>query len=187
MATFVPAAPFTAPASRPVELRTISSVASSTCSASTWWPSSSLISRLTAIRPISAQILPLLRQAKALNPHLQIIASPWSPPAWMKTNSSLIGGRLIDDPRIYRSYALYLLKFVQAYRANGVTVNAITVQNEPQNRTPSGYPGTDMPSAQEEKVIADLGPMLRDAGLRTQIFAYDHNWSEHPNDIAATP
>ena len=47
-----------------------------------------------------AQILPLLRQAEALNPHLQIIASPWSPPAWMKTNGSLIGGRLIDDPRI---------------------------------------------------------------------------------------
>ena len=134
-----------------------------------------------------AQILPLLRQAEALNPHLQIIASPWSPPAWMKTNGSLIGGRLIDDPRIYRSYALYLLKFVQAYRANGVHVDAITVQNEPQNRTPSGYPGTDMPSAQEEKVISDLGPMLRAAGLRTQIFAYDHNWTEHPNDVAATP
>ncbi len=134
-----------------------------------------------------AQILPLLRQAAAINPHLQIIASPWSPPAWMKTNDSLIGGRLIDDPRIYRSYALYLLKFVQAYRANGVRVDAITVQNEPQNRTPSGYPGTDMPSAQEEKVIEDLGPMLRAAGLPTQIFAYDHNWTEHPNDVAATP
>ena len=105
----------------------------------------------------------------------------------MKTGGSLIGGRLIDDPRIYRSYALYLIKFVQAYRANGVTVDAITVQNEPQNRTPAGYPGTDMPSAQEEKVIEDLGPMLRAAGLHTQILAYDHNWSEHPNDVATTP
>ena len=44
------------------------------------------------------------------------MATPWSPPAWMKTNGSLVGGRLIDDPRIYRSYALYLVKFVQAYR-----------------------------------------------------------------------
>ena len=61
------------------------------------------------------------------------------------------------------------------------------MQNEPQNRTPSGYPGTDMPSAQEEKVIEDLGPMLHAAGLRTQIFAYDHNWTEHPNDVASTP
>jgi glucosylceramidase len=134
-----------------------------------------------------AQILPLLREAQAINPRLQIIATPWSPPAWMKTSGSLIGGRLIDSPRVYRSYALYLLKFVEAYKANGVTVDTITVQNEPQNRTPSGYPGTDMPSWQEEKVVEDLGPMLRDAGLRTRILAYDHNWTEHPNDVAATP
>jgi glucosylceramidase len=133
-----------------------------------------------------AQILPLLRQAEALNPRLQIMGSPWSPPAWMKTSGSLIGGRLIDDPRIYRSYALYLLKFVQAYRAAGVTVDAITVQNEPQNRSPSGYPGTDLPSWQEDQVIDQLGPMLRTAGLHTRILAYDHNWSEHPNDIAST-
>jgi glucosylceramidase len=135
----------------------------------------------------TAKILPLLRQARRLNPELQIVASPWSPPAWMKDNDSLIGGRLIDSPRIYRSYALYLTKFVQAYRARGVTVDTITVQNEPQNRTPAGYPGTDMPSWQEERVIAALGPMLRAAGLHTKILAYDHNWSEHPNDIAATP
>jgi glucosylceramidase len=134
-----------------------------------------------------AQILPLLRQAEALNPRLQIIASPWSPPAWMKTTGTLIGGRLTDDPRIYHSYALYLLKFIEAYQASGVTVNAITVQNEPQNRTPSGYPGTDMPSWQEDAVIGDLGPMLQAAHLKTQIFAYDHNWQEHPNDVASTP
>ena len=47
------------------------------------------------------------------------MATPWSPPAWMKTSGSLIGGRLIDDPEIYRSYALYLLKLIQAYRARG--------------------------------------------------------------------
>jgi glucosylceramidase len=134
-----------------------------------------------------AQILPLLRQAQELNPRLQIIASPWSPPAWMKTAGSLIGGRLIDDPRIYHAYALYLLKFVEAYRANGVTVNAITVQNEPQNRAPAGYPGTDLPSWQEDAVIGDLGPMLQAAHLKTRIFAYDHNWQEHPNDVASTP
>ncbi len=134
-----------------------------------------------------AQILPLLRQAERINPSLQIIATPWSPPAWMKTGGSLIGGRLIDDPRIYRAYAAYLLKFVQAYRANGVRVDAITVQNEPQNRAPAGYPGTDMPSWQEEKVIDALGPMLRAYGLSTKIFAYDHNWTEHPNDQASTP
>jgi glucosylceramidase len=133
------------------------------------------------------QILPLLRQAKALNPQLQVMASPWSPPAWMKSGGSLVGGRLIDDPRIYRSYALYLLKFIQAYGASGVPVDAITIQNEPQFRTPSGYPGTDLPSWQAAEVIEELGPMLRAAGLHTRILGYDHNWTEHPNDAAGTP
>jgi glucosylceramidase len=64
-----------------------------------------------------AEILPLLREAERLNPQLQIVATPWSPPAWMKTSQSLIGGRLIDAPRIYRSYALYLTRFIEAYRA----------------------------------------------------------------------
>jgi glucosylceramidase len=134
-----------------------------------------------------AEILPLLREAERINPRLTIMATPWSPPAWMKTSDSLIGGRLIDNPKIYFSYALYLLKFVAAYRVQGVHVDAITVQNEPQNRTPGGYPGTDMPAIQEEKVIEDLGPMLRAAGLHTKILAYDHNWTEHPNDVASTP
>jgi glucosylceramidase len=133
------------------------------------------------------RILPLLRQAERLNPKLRVVATPWSPPAWMKTGGSLDGGRLIDDPRIYRAYAAYLVKFVLAYRAAGVPVDTLTVQNEPQNRTPSGYPGTDMPSWQEAKVIEDLGPMLRAAGLRTKILGYDHNWTEHPNDAASTP
>src|SRR5260370_5427464 len=105
----------------------------------------------------------------------------------MTRGGSMIGGRLLEDPRFYGSSAWSLLKLVEAYGSAGVRVETITVQNEPQNRTPSGYPGTDMPSWQEAKVITDLGPMLRDAGLRTQILAYDHNSTEHPNDIAATP
>jgi glucosylceramidase len=134
-----------------------------------------------------AQILPLLRQALRLNPQIKVIGSPWSPPAWMKTNQSLIGGRLIDSPRIYDAYARYLVKFVRAYKREGVPVYALTVQNEPQNRRPSGYPGMDMPVAQQAKLIAVLGPMLRKARLDTKILGYDHNWSVHPDDIASTP
>jgi glucosylceramidase len=134
-----------------------------------------------------AQILPLLRRAKALNPRLTVIATPWSPPAWMKTNDSLIGGRLKDDPRIYAAYARYFVKFVQAYRAAGVPVDYLTVQNEPQNRQPNAYPGMDLPVAQEVKLIAAVGPALRAAGLGTRILAYDHNWATHPGDIATTP
>ena len=134
-----------------------------------------------------AQILPLLRRAKALNPRLTVIATPWSPPAWMKTTDSLIGGRLKDDPRVYAAYARYFVKFVQAYRAAGVPVDFLTVQNEPQNRQPNAYPGMDLPVAQEVKLIEAVGPALRAAGLRTRILAYDHNWATHPGDIATTP
>jgi len=134
-----------------------------------------------------AQILPLLREALALNPSISVVASPWSPPAWMKTGDSLIGGRLIDDPRIYDAYARYLVKFVQAYARAGVPIDYLTVQNEPQNRAPNGYPGTDMPVAQEAAVIDRLGPLLAQASPRTKILGYDHNWQEHPNDIANTP
>ncbi len=133
------------------------------------------------------QILPLLRQAKRLNPQLTVMATPWSPPAWMKTGDSLVGGRLKDDPAIYRAYARYLTKFVQAYRAAGVPIDYLSVQNEPQNRHPDAYPGTDLPVAQEIKIIEQLGPMLRATSPRTKILAYDHNWQTHPNDAAQTP
>jgi glucosylceramidase len=134
-----------------------------------------------------AQILPLLRQALALNPRLKVVGSPWSPPAWMKTNGSLIGGRLIDQPRIYSAYARYFVEFVEAYERAGVPVYAVTVQNEPQNRNPSGYPGMDLPVAQEAKLIVAVGRAFRAAGIDTKILGYDHNWSMHPDDIASTP
>jgi glucosylceramidase len=133
------------------------------------------------------QILPLLRRALALNPKLKVMGTPWSPPAWMKTNQSLVGGRLIDSPRIYDAYARYFVKFVRAYKRAGVPIYALTLQNEPQNRKPNAYPGMDMPVRQEAKLIEALGPKLQRAGLRTKLLGYDHNWEEHPNDVAQTP
>jgi glucosylceramidase len=133
------------------------------------------------------EILPLLRTALALNPQLKVIGTPWSPPAWMKTNGSLIGGKLIDDPRIYAAYAQYFVKFVKGYQGAGVPVYAVTPQNEPQNRNPNGYPGMDLPVAQEAKLVVAIGQAFQKAGINTKILGYDHNWSEHPNDIANTP
>jgi glucosylceramidase len=133
------------------------------------------------------EILPLLRRALALNPKLKVMGTPWSPPAWMKTNQSLVGGRLIDSPRIYDAYARYFVKFVRAYKRAGVPIYALTLQNEPQNRKPNAYPGMDMPVRQEAKLIEALGPKLQRAGLRTKLLGYDHNWEEHPNDVANTP
>jgi glucosylceramidase len=134
-----------------------------------------------------AQVLPLLRRARQLNPRLTVMATPWSPPAWMKTGDSLVGGRLKDDPAVYRAYARYLVKFVLAYRAAGVPIDYLSVQNEPQNRAPRAYPGTDMPVRQQVAVIQALGPLLQRVSPRTRILAYDHNWSTHPDDVATTP
>ena len=64
----------------------------------------------------------------------------------MKTNGDLVGGRLIDEPRVYATYAQYFVKFVRAYEAARVPVHAVTLQNEPQNRNPSAYPGIDLPA-----------------------------------------
>ena len=66
-------------------------------------------------------------------------------------------------------------------------VYAVTVQNEPQNRNPSGYPGMDLPVAQEAKLIVAIGRAFREARIDTKIFGYDHNWSMHQGDIASTP
>ncbi len=129
-----------------------------------------------------AQILPLLREALALNPRLKVMGTPWSPPAWMKTNDDLVGGRFLADPRVYDAYARYFVRFVQDYARAGVPVDALTLQNEPQNRNPSAYPGMDLRDDEEARLAEAVGPALRRAGLRTKLLGYDHNWSLHPND-----
>ncbi|MEV6931705.1 discoidin domain-containing protein [Dactylosporangium sp. NPDC051485] len=134
-----------------------------------------------------AQVLPLLREAKRLNPQLKIMATPWSPPAWMKTGDSLASGELKDDPEVYAAYAAYLTRFVLAYTAAGAPIDYITVQNEPQNRDAGGGPVMGLDTTQAAKVIEILGPLLRFLSPRTKILGYDHNWQTHPNDVANTP
>ncbi|UOZ04962.1 glycoside hydrolase [Amycolatopsis sp. WQ 127309] len=131
------------------------------------------------------QIIPLLKQAKALNPQLTVMASPWSPPGWMKTSGSMIDGKLKDDPAIYRAYADYLVKFLQAYRAAGVDVSYLTIQNEPQALLRLDYPGTDLGVGQAAKVVDELAPAIKRAGLPTRILGFDHNWALHWYDAAA--
>ncbi len=123
-------------------------------------------------------IIPQLQQAQALNPNLQIMASPWSPPAWMKTNQSLIGGQL--DPQYHASYASYFEKFIDAYAAEGLTIDSVSMQNEP-HHLPSNYPGAYMSSAQQADLIKNhVGPRFAAEGIDTKIFLWDHNWDE-PN------
>jgi glucosylceramidase len=121
-----------------------------------------------------AYILPMLRAARVKNPTIRIMASPWTAPAWMKTNRSLIdGGRL--RPEAYATYASYFVRFLQGYAAASVPVHSLTVQNEP--KTAPHYPSMLMTSAEQATFIGQhLGPALARAGLRQQIYAWDHNW-----------
>ncbi|WP_211293702.1 ricin-type beta-trefoil lectin domain protein [Lentzea kentuckyensis] len=123
----------------------------------------------------NAYVLPLIRQAKQLNPQLSIMATPWSAPAWMKNNNSLIQGSL-NDSRI-GVYADYLVKFTQSYQAAGAPIDYLSVQNEP-NFEPPGYPGMRMSAQQQVNVINNLVPKLRAAGQQARILGYDHNWDD---------
>ncbi|MDE1175326.1 MAG: glycoside hydrolase family 30 beta sandwich domain-containing protein [Edaphobacter sp.] len=122
-------------------------------------------------------ILPITRQAIALNPKITVMASPWSAPAWMKTKGSLDGGQLRDEALPF--YANYLTRAIQAYQKAGVPIRYLTVQNEPLYET-KNYPGTFLPATQAAVLIGKyLGPELKHDGLKTAILAYDHNW-DHP-------
>ncbi|MCX2732204.1 glucosylceramidase [Saccharopolyspora sp. NFXS83] len=130
-----------------------------------------------------ADILPLLRRAGELAPELNVVATPWSAPAWMKSNGSMVGGEL--PAHNYQVFADYLVRFVQAYEQAGVPIDSLTPQNEPLNDPPS-YPGSPMsPDAQAAFIGNDLGPKLDAAGLDTKILAYDHNWddTDYPNHV----
>src|SRR5258708_16075734 len=121
-----------------------------------------------------ADRLPVIKRALAINPQLTLVGSPWSPPAWMKTSGSLITGTL--KPEVFPSFADYFVKFVQAYGAEGVPIAAITLQNEPAFE-PNNYPGMRLDRPQRAEVLGrHLGPALTRAGLKTQIWDWDHNW-----------
>ena len=128
-------------------------------------------------------ILPALREALAVNPAIKIIGTPWSMPGWMKSSDSLITGSL--NPDSYAAFAQYFVKYVEAYKAAGVPIWAITMQNEPLFE-PKDYMGLGMKAEQQKVVLRDhLGPAFEKAGLTTRIMVYDHNWSrtEYPATI----
>lgn len=123
-----------------------------------------------------AYIIPALQDALKINPALQVMASPWSAPAWMKSSGELGKGSLL--PEFYAAYAHYFVKFIQAYEAKNIPIYAITLQNEP-HFEPGSYPGMKMePQEAAEFVKNHLKPAFDKAGIKTKILMWDHNWSE---------
>ncbi|MBI3346141.1 MAG: glycosyl hydrolase [Burkholderiales bacterium] len=131
-----------------------------------------------SIAPARADVLPTARAARALNPDLAVMATPWSPPGWMKTTDSLIKGTL--KPEYHDAFARYLTQTVQAFAAEGVPIDYLSLQNEP-DFEPDNYPGMRLSPQQRISLVGDhVGPALRAAGLATRLLELDHNW-----DLAA--
>jgi glucosylceramidase len=136
--------------------------------------------------PDKTTVVPVLKEILAIHPGIKIFGSPWSAPAWMKTNDKLKDGHL--KPEYYDAYAKYFVKYLQAMRAEGIELEAVTIQNEPLN--PKNTPSMVMFAPEEAAFISKaLAPALRGAGLQTRIWIYDHNPDvpSYPLDILADP
>ncbi|NNT72847.1 glucosylceramidase [Flavobacterium sp. IMCC34852] len=119
-----------------------------------------------------AQLIQLLKDILQINSNIKIMATPWSPPVWMKDNGSSIGGSLL--PQYYSVYAQYFVKYIQAMQAEGIVIDAITPQNEPLH--PGNNPSMLMLATEQANFIKNnLGPAFQAAGITTKIVAYDHN------------
>ena len=125
--------------------------------------------------------LPMMLRAKALNPELTLLGTPWSPPAWMKDSGALGSGKLL--PQYYGTLANYFVKWMQAWHANGLGISAVTMQNEP-HFEPGGYQGMRMEPADQDAFALQLGPAIQAAGYSTRIICWDHNCDEVSYPIA---
>lgn len=129
-----------------------------------------------SLSPDQKDLIPVLKQVIKLNPDIKIMGSPWSAPAWMKTNNSLKGGSL--KPEYYEAYAHYFVKYIQGMAAEGINIDAITLQNEPEN--PNNNPSMLMTAEEQAAFVKNnLGPAFERAGIKTKIVVFDHN-CDHP-------
>ncbi len=120
----------------------------------------------------TVHVVPVLKEILKIAPDIKIMGSPWSPPAWMKDNKDTRGGSLLEE--YYPVYANYLVKYVQAMADHGITIDAITVQNEPLH--PGNNPSLLMLAEDQAEFIKNhLGPAFEKNNIDTKIIIYDHN------------
>jgi glucosylceramidase len=125
-----------------------------------------------SIEPERSDLIPVLKEILAINPKIKILGSPWSAPTWMKTNNAWKGGSL--KPEYFDAYARYFVKYIQQMKAEGITIDAITIQNEPLH--PGNNPSMYMTALDQADFIKkSLGPAFYKANIDTKIIVYDHN------------
>ena len=135
-------------------------------------------------------LVPMAKAIKALRPDTYVFASPWSPPGWMKTSGLMISGNLKDE--FMPALANYFVKYVQSYAERGISIDAVTPQNETMCDTKGQYPCCTYPAEQEGAFVRDhLAPAFRKAGLSVKIWVHDHdastNGAKRVNALLAEP
>ncbi|MHA8052413.1 glycoside hydrolase family 30 protein [Aquirufa sp. OSTEICH-129A] len=131
-------------------------------------------------------LIPLLKEILQINPKIKLFATPWSPPTWMKDNKDSKGGKLLVA--YYDVYARYFVKYIQEMKKLGISIYAISPQNEPLH--PGNNPSLSMSAEEQLVFIRDyLGPQFQKNGLATKIICYDHNCDkpEYPIHILNDP
>ena len=132
--------------------------------------------RKFSLEPSKADLIPVLKQILAINPAIKLMATPWSPPTWMKDNGESKGGSLLE--KYYLTYANYLANYIQAMEKEGIPIWALTPQNEPLH--PGNNPSMYMSSQMQANFIKTaLGPVFKKRNINTKIIVYDHN-CDHP-------
>jgi len=122
-------------------------------------------------------LIPIIKEALKINPALKIMASPWSPPIWMKSNGLSMGGHLLKE--YYNTYALYFAKYIKAMHAKGIHINSLTMQNEPEHG--GNNPSLLMTATEQKEFLRDyLCPKFKEDKINTEIVLFDHN-ADHPN------
>ncbi|MFA6028290.1 MAG: glycoside hydrolase family 30 beta sandwich domain-containing protein [Elusimicrobiota bacterium] len=137
-----------------------------------------------SLDPDREHLIPVLKEILAIVPDLKIMASPWSPPPWMKDNGSPIGGSL--RPEFRAAYAAYLVKYLREMASEGVRIDALTIQNEPLH--PKNNPSLFMSAAEQALFLRDhLGPAVAAAKLPVKLIVYDHNADriDYPLEVLA--
>ena len=135
-----------------------------------------------ALGPDMQDVVPVLKEILAISPRLSILASPWSAPSWMKTNGLPKAGSL--KPEYYSTYAQYFVRYIKAMSAQGITIRAVTMQNEPRNA--NNTPSMIMTAKEQADFLGEsLGPALRKAHLATEVILYDHNCDDPAYPLTA--
>lgn len=116
-------------------------------------------------------LIPILKKILKIRPALKLMATPWTPPLYMKSNQNSIGGSLL--PAFYDLYAQYFVKYIKSMQAHHIDIDAITIQNEPLH--PLNNPSLLMLPHEQAAFASILGKTFKKEGIKTKILIYDHN------------